>query len=156
MTYPHGWDAIAKFYGYKAGVSLESKTVVVPAPNGFAFTYDGKPSRGIRVHHLIAMDFAQILHEVAAAGLWRYVSAHSGGFAIRMQRGSAAKVSLHSLGAAVDFDAPNNPLGVPPSQTRLGSGDGLKVVAIFEAHGWEWGGNWHRPDSMHVQAATGF
>ena len=62
-------------------------------------------------------------------------------------------MSCHSLGAAIDLAPTWNPqhkvydeaAGMLP----------MKVVKIFEAEGWTWGGRWSRAsvDCMHFQAA---
>jgi hypothetical protein len=168
VKYPHGWDQIARFYGwsmFRGDVKeWEARMTLVRAPAGVSFYFDrdgdgqrdpDENARGIRVHPAVAVDLEQILTEIRDAGLWRYVEPMSGGFAWRTQRGST-KLSTHSLGIGIDFDAIRNPLGVPPSKTAIGTGGGLKVVSIFEAHGWTWGGNWHRPDAMHFQACSGY
>lgn len=169
MRKPHGWEDIARFYGwssFRGDVSdWERRMVVVRAPESCAFYFDrngneredpGERSRGLRVHPVLVDDLIAILAGIKASGLWRYVESISGAYAWRPQRGSSTKLSLHSLGAAIDFNAAANPLGVLPEETHMGSGDGLKVVAIFKAHGWTWGGDFGRPDAMHFQAASGF
>ncbi len=181
LSPPDGWDEIAAFYGWdefsrkhasKAGSAFdaavkaewEPRMVLVKAPAGFSFYFDkdadgmrdaDETMRGIRVHPKIAESLSACLLDVSKAGLWRFVEACAGGYAFRMQRGSTTKVSLHSLGAAVDFDAIHNPLGVPSKRTRLGTEPGLGVVRIFESHGWTWGGTWSRPDAMHMQLGSG-
>lgn len=138
--------------------------VVVKAPPGVSFFFDkdsdgvrdeGESSRGIRVHPACADSLANALLEVKAIGLWRFVESCAGGYAWRPQRGSS-KLSMHSLGAAVDFDARRNPLGRHPDLTALGTQPGFGVVRIFERHGWTWGGHWARPDAMHFQMGGGF
>lgn len=161
MKAPDGWHAIKEFYGWNEHYlgdlpSWEANMELVRPPHGRVFTYDGKPARGIRVHAKISAELGVCLELIAQAGLWRFVEAIGGGYNFRTQRGSASKLSMHSLGAAVDFDPAANPLGMDIENTALGSEPGLGVVRIFEGRGWTWGGHWGRPDSMHVQFAAGF
>lgn len=168
MKAPFGWDAIAAFYGWTgfAGdlTAWEARMVVVKPPPAVSFYFDrdsdgvrepGESSRGVRVHPACADSLVGVLLEVQASGLWRFVESCAGGYAWRPQRGSS-KLSMHSLGAAVDFDARRNPLGRLPSLTTLGTEPGFGVVRIFERHGWTWGGRWGRPDAMHFQFGGGF
>lgn len=167
MRKPHGWDDIARFYGWSAFkgdlAEWERRMIVVPPPAGCSFYFDkntneredaGERSKGIRVHPVLADELFSALTLIKAAGLWKYVERISGGYAWRPQRGST-KLSTHSLGIAIDFDADNNPLGKPPEETLLGT-EGRGVVDIFEGFGWQWGGTWGRPDAMHVQACSGY
>ena len=157
---PNGWKEIQEFYGwspdYLADLSKwEAGMIVVPPPEGYRFTYDDQPARGLRVHRKIADELAACLALVRDAGLWPFVSAIGGGYNFRKQRGSS-KISMHALGAAVDFDPHRNALGEDPANTALGTEPGAGVVRIFQARGWTWGGDWGRPDSMHVQFGGGF
>jgi hypothetical protein len=56
---------------------------------------------------------------------------------------------MHGFGGALDFNAETNELGTKGDMDP-------EVVAIVEAHGWEWGGRWRRPDPMHWQFARGY
>ena len=157
---PNGWPEIKDFYGWSEHymgdlANWEGLMVLVPPPAGQVFTYDGRPCRGIRVHPKIAEELKVCLAQAAAAGLWEFVKATGGGYNFRAQRGSS-KLSMHSLGAAIDIDPENNPLGIKPEHTLLGRDRGLLVVEIFESRGWTWGGRWARPDSMHLQWGRGF
>jgi hypothetical protein len=55
-----------------------------------------------------------------------------------------ARLSHHSWGIAVDFNALENPTGVRPRLDR-------DVVEIVERHGFTWGGRWLVPDGMHFE-----
>jgi hypothetical protein len=75
-----------------------------------------------------------------------------GCFNIRKKRGLTS-MSLHSWGVAVDFNAFANPLGLSRQQCIA---KGLKpfteeFVKCFTDAGFDWGGNWNRPDGMHFQ-----
>lgn len=68
-----------------------------------------------------------------------------GCFNIRKKRGGFS-ASLHSWGIAVDINAAWNPFGKPP---RLSDG----FVKCWKEAGFDWGGEWKRPDGMHFQLA---
>ena len=169
MNAPFGWASVRSFYGWEDRFLMdlagwEARMVVVPAPPGCSFFYDadadtirdpGESSRGIRVHPKIAGELAACLLEIHDAGLWRFVEPIAGGYAFRAQRGGA-RLSMHALGGAADFDVARNPFRVDPERTALGTEPGLGVVAIFERRGWEWGGRYDRPDAMHFGFAGGY
>ena len=70
------------------------------------------------------------------------------GYAFRMIRGSADKLSNHSSGTAIDLNATQHPLG------KIGTFPAEKVPmikALSKKYGLIWGGseNWKRRDEMH-------
>ena len=69
-----------------------------------------------------------------------------GCFNIRLKRG-AASLSLHSWGLAVDVNAGWNRFGARPSLS-------LSFVKCFTDAGFDWGGDWQKPDGMHFQLKT--
>lgn len=168
---PFGWTEIKGFYGWDPVfaepdrlLGWEALMVVVPPPPGFHFYYDANANgkedaneraRGIRVHPAVADELKVCLQLVADAGLWHFVSAEAGGYNFRQQRGSS-KLSMHSLGGAIDFDPVRNPFKRPAELTALGTEPGLGVVRIFQERGWTWGGEWARPDAQHIQWGGGF
>ncbi|UJQ87159.1 endolysin [Arthrobacter phage BaileyBlu] len=84
------------------------------------------------------------------------VKAHSWGWAKRPVRGFASIPSEHSAGVALDFNAPDHPLGVPASKTLS-----VKQIAAIRQimkdvkGAARWGGEWSRPDAMHVELMGG-
>jgi hypothetical protein len=62
-------------------------------------------------------------------------------------------LSMHSYGVAFDLAPTWNPRGKPydPQDDMLPQ----KVIDIFDAESWTWGGRWHGEtvDCMHFQAA---
>ena len=69
-----------------------------------------------------------------------------GCFNIRQKRGAVTK-SLHSWGVAIDVNAAWNGMGKEP---KLSQG----FVKCFKEAGFDWGGDWDYPDSMHFQLKT--
>ncbi len=66
-----------------------------------------------------------------------------GCFNVRKKRGGST-MSLHSWGVAVDMNAFSNCFGCKPT---LSPG----FVKCFTDAGFDWGGNWRKPDGMHFQ-----
>jgi len=54
-------------------------------------------------------------------------------------------LSIHSYGLAIDINWDTNPVGKRGDMPDY-------VVALFEKHGWSWGGRWKSPlDFMHFE-----
>lgn len=77
----------------------------------------------------------------------------SWGYANRAVRG-ASVISEHATGTAVDFNAPLHPLG---KKNTFSAGDRAKIRQIMKdvSHAARWGGEWSRPDDMHVELIGG-
>ncbi|MEW6125380.1 MAG: M15 family metallopeptidase [Pseudomonadota bacterium] len=140
------------FYGEPTSSGWEGRSLVlIKCP--WVLRYEGKPVRGIRIHRKCAESLARVLDAIweavgrSQAEIDRIgMSVYAGSFEPRAMRGSKA-TSMHSYGCALDFDPDRNGLGdKTPAMDR-------RVIAAFEAEGWEWGGHWSRPDGMHFQAA---
>lgn len=74
----------------------------------------------------------------------------SGSYNYRPMRGGSA-LSMHSYGAAIDWDDQDN---AQHSHKHLFTAESPLIKAFLD-EGWEWGGNWTGSsiDAMHVQAA---
>lgn len=92
--------------------------------------------------------------------LMPYVARPNGAFNWRNISGTQ-RISPHGLGIAVDFTLPKSlnhywrwtPSSRPiqyPLQI-LQDRKFMQVIAIFEAHGFIWGGKWHHFDSVHFE-----
>lgn len=68
-----------------------------------------------------------------------------GCFNIRKTTGGTSP-SLHSWGVAVDINAAWNRFNKQPTMSK-------ELVACFTDAGFEWGGDWSKPDGMHFQLA---
>ena len=66
-----------------------------------------------------------------------------GCFNIRKKAGGVT-LSLHSWGIAIDINAAWNPFGKQPTMSK-------ELVDCFKDAGFDWGGDWKRPDGMHFQ-----
>lgn len=130
--------------------------VLAPYPLRLAWAPD-TVVRKITCHRLLAPSLLQCLarilehygslEAVSAAGMDLY----GGCYNFRPMRGGT-NLSMHSYGIAIDLDPDRNALN-----RKWEKGKGmmpLEVVRIFREAGWTWGGDWHRADCMHFQAAS--
>ena len=123
------------------------------------------PVSGIRLHRKLEESFRSVLsaiwdqaaHEIGGGASdeairqflhQRRLDQHSGGFNYRVIHGSG-RLSLHSYGIAIDWDADHNPQG----HTSHTLPDWW--YEIWRDHGWSDGRHFSTPDPMHVQFATG-
>jgi len=82
--------------------------------------------------------------------LWlraRGLDIFGGTFNFRNVRGGAG-LSMLAYGVAIDIDPKHNALG----KTGRIAKESRWLVAIFERHGFRWGGTFRRKDGMHFQA----
>lgn len=164
---PDGWEATKLFAGWNPERHLgtdgkpipmwEATNIVrvtLPAPLGLSFMR--AQATRVAVHRKAAESLTAALMEIHDAGLWGFLDPFAGGYEFRRISGST-RLSLHSLGLAVDFDPAANPYRGNPDESRFGrSGEGRAVVRLFELYGWYWGGRFKdRPDAQHFQFATG-
>lgn len=130
----------------------EARMVSVAFPAPLPLGWDlSRMARGCRVNQAIAPEVDGVCRLIAKEGLWRRFRTYDGGYAWRQQRGSTSKLSLHSFGAALDFNAESNRQGTPGDMDSA-------LVQIFEAFGWTWGGRFagSRIDPMHFQWGSGY
>lgn len=123
----------------------------VPLPTPMKYVVAGVIVTRVAVNKAIAKIVADTLAEVHEnPEWWLELQPYAGGFELRLQRGSS-KMSLHTLGAALDF----NPIAYPfRSSARMSQG----LIDMFAKHGWFYGGdfsNQDRLDPMHMQWARG-
>jgi hypothetical protein len=100
-------------------------------------------------HRLFMADLLQAMREVERAGLGSSIHSTAGCFNARtVGRVANNPPSFHAYGAAVDINAPENPLGATPTMDP-------RVVAIFDDLGFNWGGRFLIPDGMHFEYGGG-
>lgn len=102
----------------------------------------------VRCHEGIIRPLRRALREVRERGLGHHINRgdYAGCFAPRMSSLSA-RLSRHAWGVALDLNASTNGFGSRGNMDQ-------RVVAIFERHGFGWGGRWVLPDPMHFEALT--
>ena len=99
----------------------------------------------VTCHRLLLGPLTDALTEIRAEGLSATIRIYSGCWAARtVQRSPTAPPSQHAYGAAIDINAPFSPFGAPPNFDP-------RAVAIFEAHGFRWGGPFLIPDGHHFE-----
>ena len=100
----------------------------------------------IYCNKLMIGKLSDALLEIKKAGLLHMIVTWNGCFNVRKSRTSNS-YSLHAWGIAIDINAESNALGSKPTLSP-------EVVAIFKKHGFDWGGDWKRPDGMHFQLSS--
>lgn len=98
------------------------------------------------------------VHKLVAPYLERaYIFTQTSGYAVhrmecfcwRLQRGSLVKLSWHSWALGPDVNPDTNPMQHPGDKVKTDMNP--LFINGFKEAGFEWGGDFHRPDSMHFQ-----
>lgn len=97
----------------------------------------------IYCNELLVIPLSEALQNVVDRGLSDELVSWDGCFNIRKKR-SLKSWSLHSWGIAIDINAATNGLGKIPKMSK-------ELVKCFTDAGFDWGGEWSRPDGMHFQ-----
>lgn len=152
-----GWDP--KYVGSDGRIApaWEREMIVrVPVPEMRFVLADAKITK-VAVHKKIEQPARDVFRALSGAGVLDVLDPYAGGYAPRLQRGSP-KPSCHLFGLAFDFDPAGNQMGADARLSRFWREEkGRKAIAIFEEHGFYWGGRFTaRPDAMHFQFATGY
>lgn len=113
-------------------------------PELVKITYAGKPVYRIFCNKDVHESLSAVFSDLMGKNLHTELKTFDGCFNVRWIRGIPGSPSIHSWGLAVDFNASENGLGMPPKWTP-------EFVAVWEAHGWTWGGKFSRIDGMHFQ-----
>lgn len=134
-------------------VSQNIVSVNVPQLRGKGSIGNGESFSGqVRFHKAAAPALLAAFAEVEQLGLIDDVKTFDASFAPRLIRGSLSTLSPHALGIAFDINASNNPVGTT-AQPAGAPGSVLRLVPVFERHGFVWGGRGSRPDPMHFEFA---
>lgn len=158
---PHGFQAVRDRFGdllaYLAddgGIDpkWEAERMTRAAlPFSIPLAWDTtKNARAIRCHQLIAPLVEVVFHQIAARSLESAVKTYGGGYVYRAKR-NGVKPSTHAWGIAIDLNPNTNPMGTPGDMDP-------RLVALFEGHGFTWGGRWsgRDKDPMHFQYCSGY
>ena len=125
-------------------------TVYIPQLTGVA-TYGASFSGRVRWHRDGVEQLQRVWQQIEAEKLLSEVIFWDGSFVPRRKAGGNT-LSHHSWGIAFDINADWNGFGDKPA--ALGAkGSVRRLVPIFEAHGFAWGGRWNKPDGMHFELA---
>jgi hypothetical protein len=127
--------------------------VVCPFPLHMGKT----PIKLITIHKKCAESLSRVLnrtwdtlgHDISKISAARF-DEFDGSFNWRNKRGGST-LSMHAYGAAIDWDAGENPFHASHFLFTKDS----PLIAKFIEEGWIWGGGWSpgSQDAMHVQAA---
>ncbi len=103
-------------------------------------------------HKRLVPAFRSIFDEIAAQGLQGSIRTFDGCYNYRMKR-TAQAWSTHSWAISIDLNAATNPQG-----GKVKGDMDSRVVDIFRAHGFQWGGDFKGKsyDPMHFQFCTGY
>ena len=123
----------------------------VPGIHGQA---SGPHGGRVLVHRAVAERFLATWAMWDAAGLLSLVLTWDGMWAPRFVRGRPGVLSSHARATAFDINARWNGLGKPPAPAGA-TGSVVRLVPIARENGWFWGGDFDRPDGMHLEAAHG-
>ena len=153
IQWPLQRDAVA-FYGNPFSAGFEANNIVcVQCP----WHLRNSTKSQIAVNKKCAESLLKVLGEIWVAVDRNQRTIESfhydifdGSWVIRNKRGGSS-LSMHALGAALDWDAADNQQHSPK---HLFTHQSLIVVKFIE-EGWVWGGDWSPGsiDSMHFQAA---
>lgn len=143
---PHGYSEIVRIFGTPGSAPCSAGRVELPAPLKLAWSEE--EVRIVSCHKLLEDVFTSVFAQIYDRGLWDELENFGGIYNSRTIT-SSQKISTHSWGISGDFDTLDNPLGKSPRMHPT-------IVAIFDDHGFQWGGKWNRPDGMHFQYATGY
>ena len=102
--------------------------------------------------HMLALPYFQrafIYTQTAAYTVHRMEA-----FCWRLQRGSLIKLSMHSWAFAADINPEQNPMGKPGG--KLVTDMNPLFIKGFKEAGFDWGGDFRRPDAMHFQLRPEF
>jgi hypothetical protein len=100
-------------------------------------------------HRRFMAELLVVMRTIEGEGLGSLIHSTAGCFSARtVGRSPSNPPSFHAYGAAVDINAPENAFGAVPTMDR-------RIVAIFEAAGFNWGGDFLIPDGMHFEYGGG-
>jgi LysM repeat protein len=106
------------------------------------------PHHRIRCHKLLAPIFVNVFTEIQHSGLSDLIHSYDGCFFPRHKMHDPTRdLSVHSWGIAIDINASTNQPGTKGDMDP-------RVIEIFQAHGFYWGGNF--ADPMHFQYCANF
>lgn len=156
-TPPHDdTEAMITFYGKP----WEDSSLLVQIPVPFPMTFREDNGHLIPIPHLTfhkkaASALINVFNKIAVLyktdpTVIKHVTHFSGSYNYRPIRGST-RLSDHAFGAAIDFDAENQPMTYEVCHS---ADQPQAVYDAFKSEGFWWGGDFHsRKDPMHWQFA---
>jgi hypothetical protein len=158
---PNGLDGILMVFGniYKyiqsdgtIAPSWESDYLArcrLPFPLKLAMDHSREVT-AIYCHKKLIEVLPELFSDIRDKGLQDRIKTYGGCYNFRTKR-SGGKLSTHCWGIALDLNPETNAMG---SQGDMDQ----RVVGIFRAYGFKWGGDWPGKgrDPMHFQFCTGY
>ena len=138
---PPAPNEIERVFGEPCTPACSAGRVELPLPLKLGWA-NARVTR-VACHVLMVPIFTAVFHEIHAAGLWSELETFDGIYNCRAIKGSQNR-STHSWGISVDLNAAKNPMGL------IGEMD-PRIIAIFNKHGFHWGGRFSRRDDMHFE-----
>lgn len=110
------------------------------------------PNR-IYINRDIVQPFETVLERLISMQVYKEIKTFDGMFNIRYIRGSKNKLSIHSWGLAVDFNATHNPLGFTKEAAKAKGLNPFTTLfdEIWRDTGWTCGIDFSRADGMHFE-----
>jgi hypothetical protein len=105
---------------------------------------------GVRCHRLMIPRLQAVFTEIRKRDLERLIRPgdYGGCYVPRfIDRNPRKSLSFHAFGLAIDFNVSTNALGTRGDMDP-------RIVRLFEAAGFTWGGHWSRPDPMHFELSS--
>lgn len=102
--------------------------------------------RKIYCNKELILPLEKAFRQLISTGLVAELRTWDGCFNIR-KKVAGRTPSLHSWGIAIDINAAWNGYNKPPTMSSA-------LVACFKDSGFDWGGEWSKPDGMHFQLAS--
>lgn len=155
MTESVKYQKLIKKYGdpMKYTRAFESQHMVLwPIPMWIDTHIPALPNK-IYINKDIVGVFEDTMNSLISTGTYKEITTFDGMFNVRYIRGSKTKLSIHSWGLAVDFNAAHNPLGHTKEMCRA---KGLTPFTddfdnVFRNLGWTCGSGFSRADGMHFE-----
>lgn len=116
---------------------------------GFPLLFGTTPLKTLSLHKKVAGVFLEFWDAVHQQGIHRKLRSFDGAFYPRHKlHDPHLPLSVHSWGAALDFNATTNGYGTPPSRMDIPR----DFVSLAEQYGMGWGGRWPGSwDGMHFE-----
>lgn len=155
-TQAPAWPTQADVPGFYGAMGMNQERLPLPFPMRLAWDKSILITR-ITLHAKVIESAGRAFEAIASAYSPAQradlgIDLFGGSLNVRRMRGGTSW-SIHSWGAAIDFDPERNQLKWGMDRARLGQPDAVPFWEAWEAEGWVSLGRSRNYDAMHVQAA---
>ena len=147
ISVPYGLMQIKETFGdpSKDPESYEKENIVsLQIPFSMPLSWDiNVKTNKIKCHKLIKpilSDIFKIIYKTNKNN--ELIKNYGGCYCHRAKSTNPKELSIHSFGTAIDLN--------------IGMIQPVELINLFTSYGFEWGGNWKKPDTMHFQYCTGY